>query len=208
MKQLQKLRINFSKYTDANLDLITAFILICMTGNPYFLNPVPPLAEIQAALVKYRAALESAKTRASLSVAEKNEARQELEGLLKDLGLFIMSAAKGNLAVLVSSGYPLTKVPEPRIITNPGYVFLQKGISSGLLEASVKPEKPAASYLYQICSTDPESGTEPVWISYVATSGKYVFTNLQPGKKYWVRIAAVGARGQVAYSGIFSEFVL
>jgi hypothetical protein len=208
MNYAPKLRTSFKKFKDADLDLVAAFIIISMKDNPNFLDPVPPIIQIEAALDIYRKALEAAKSRASLSVVNKNKARQVLESLLSDLALYIMSVAKGELAVLASTGFPLTKAPTPRSISDPGPVSLNKGKTSGLMDASVKPEKPAPGYLFQISSTDPAGEGETVWNSFGSTANKFTFIGLTAGSKYWVRVAAVGARGQQFFSSVISQFAL
>jgi hypothetical protein len=204
----QKLKTGFSRFTDTVFDLLTAYILICMTGNANFPTPIPILAEIEAALANFRTALEGAKTRASLAIAQKNAARRELEFLLKSLGLYLMSVANGDAVALASTGYPMTKVPGPRTISNPGFVTLDKGDSSGEMVASVKPDQPSPGYIFQISSTDPTAEGETVWNSSGSTVNKYKFTGVVPGKKYWVRVIAVGSRGQMVYSPISAEFAI
>jgi len=208
MKTNPRLKISFDKESDSNLNFIAAYILICMTDNVYFTTPVPSLAEVSAALEAYRAALEDAKSRNPTSIAIKNEKRGLLLGLLKNLGLYIMSVANGSQVILSSCGYPLAKVPGPRTICDPGLASLKKGDSSGKMEASVKPPKPCPGFLFQICNMDPESGAEPAWISFGSTVNKYVFTNLVPGTKYWVRAASIGARGQQIFGPVSSEFAI
>lgn len=196
MKQVQRLRISFAKYSDAKLDVVTAHILKCMKDNPDFPTPIPTLAELGVALENYRTALRNAQSRASLSVALKNEARRVLIDLLKELGLYIMSVSKGNLVVLSGCGYPLSKVPGPRTISPPGPVLLKIGDSSGKMEASVKPEKPSPTYLFQVTNVDPGGEAEPVWNSFGSTVNKFTFSGLQPRTQYWFRAASIGSRGQ------------
>lgn len=207
MSQLQKLRINFKKFTDSEFDLLAAYILICMTGNTFFPNPTPTLEQLSVSLGQFREALEGAKTRASLAIAQKNAARRELESILKSLGLYLMSVGGDEVLALASTGYPFTKVPGLRTISNPGYVLLEKGDSTGEMVASVKPDKPAPSYIFQVSSTDPEGEVPAIWNSFGSTVGRFKFTNLVPGGKYWVRVIAIGSRGQTAYSPVSSDFV-
>ena len=204
----QKLKTGFSRYTDTVVDLLTAYILICMTGNTYFPNPTPTLAQLAESLARFRSALEGAKTRASLAIAQKNAARQELESLLKALGLYIMSVASGDGLALASTGYPMTKVPGPRTISNPGFVSLGRGDSSGEMVASVKPEQPSPGYIFQISNADPAAEGETVWNSMGSTVNKCRFTGLVSGSKYWVRVIAIGARGQMVLGPVSSEFAV
>ena len=189
-------RFNFSRASDSRLAVIAAFIVTCMTGNTHFPSLAAIVTELAAAVTAYVQALEEAATKASESIARKNRCRKVLIGLLSNLGLSINAAANGNSQMLETTGFPMAKSPGPRTVGNPGMVYLKPGISSGMLEASVKPVRAAVSYLFQITTTDPESGEKVEWISFGSTVSKFVFTNLEPRKQYWVRVIAVGARGQ------------
>jgi hypothetical protein len=176
-----------------------------MTGNPACPNPVPTLEEVTEAVTLYSKSLTAAAGKDQVMVAEKNQRRQELEELLGKLGLYVMFAAMGDTAALTSSGFTLVKDREPRYIVNPGNVTLLNGVSSGQLESRVKTQSAARSYLHQITDSEPAENT--VWDIRTASTSKYVFSDLQPGKKYWIRVAVSGAGDQVAYSSIGSMYV-
>jgi hypothetical protein len=199
-----KVRFSFSRTLDSRLALIAPFIVTCMTNNAFFPNLAPIVTELAAAVTAYIASLEDAATKATESIAKKNRCRKVLIALLSNLGLSVNAAANGNSEMLDSSGFPMAKAPGPRTVGNPGMVYLKPGISSGMLEASVKPVRAAASYLFQISTTDPESGEKVEWISFGSTVSKFVFTNLEPRKQYWVRVIAVGARGQRVSGPVYS----
>lgn len=195
MKTVQTVKISFVKYRDPNLGVIAGHILSCMNGNPDFPDPIPVLADITTALEAYEKGLKNAESRAALDVRLKNEARRTLTLLLKELGLYIISVAKGDVVMMERSGFPLSKVPSPRTTSNPGPVTLKRGNSSGKMEAFIKPERPSHSYLFQITNSDPALG-EVSWDSYGSTVNKFVFTGLVRGSQYWVRVVAIGPRGQ------------
>ena len=203
MKSL-KLKLGLAKESDSNVSILAAFILTCLTNNLFF--PTLTLAELTAAVAAFAKALEDAKSRSTESVAKKNQCRLVLLQTLKSLGLTIMGIANGDSEMLNSAGYPIAKTPGPRTIGNPGTVFLKTGISSGMVEASVKPEKPAPSYLFMITDTNPESEERVEWISFGSTVGKFIFTDLVPRKQYWVKIIAVGPRGQRVAGPVFSTY--
>lgn len=175
-----------------------------VTNNPNFPNPDPPLVTVQAALTAYDNALIAAGGLDRTKVALKNEARAALEVLAARLGMYVMNVGLGNVAVLTSSGFTVIKETEPIYITNPGSVNIANGITSGELKVSVKTVKGAKSYVFQLSSEAPVENTE--WTSYTTSRSRYTFTNLQPGKQYWVRVAVIGAREQVAYSPVGSQF--
>src|SRR5260221_11065659 len=97
--------ISFVKYTDANLKAKGYYIFQSMTNNPVFANPIPALIDVQTALNDYSTALLDAGSLDRNAVAQKNQTRATLEGLLRQLGLYVMIAADGNAADLTSSGY-------------------------------------------------------------------------------------------------------
>lgn len=199
-----KLNINFSGLSDANLEQKAASIMQNMTTNPYFPSPIPTLADLQAALTAYSTALVTAADLGRVYVAEKNKARKVLELLLTQLGMYAMYIANGDIAILTSSGYTLSKTPEPQYITNPGVVTLTNGITSGELVCSVKPVKGGRSYLHQL--TEEPLTPESVWDSTASSRSSYTFQNLQAGKKYWIRVAVVGSGEQIAYSPNSSQY--
>ncbi len=202
---VNKIRTCFSKYTDSSIQIAAEFILECMTDNPDFTDPQPPLDEIREALVKYSADLIASTGHDRNLLAQKRARRKILEELLSQLGMFVMFKAKGNIVVLSGSGFPLAKLPEPVYLTNPGNVTLSHGITSGELVSVVKAVNGAKIYLYEILDHEP-TGTS-VWHSHRSTRSRFVFTGLKPGNKYWVRVAAIGIGKQIAYSTVASMFV-
>jgi hypothetical protein len=199
-----KISISFSFYSDVNLEAKASYIIASMKGNPSFTDPVPNIAELQAALKQFSADLLAAANLDRKKIANKNASRAVLEQLLTELGMYVMYVAKGNEATLTSSGFTLGKIPQPRYIDNPGNVTLSNGITSGQMVASVVAVKGNSGYVYEICAEQPTETN--VWTSFAASRSKFTFTNLLPGKKYWIRVAATGFRGQIAYSPVASQF--
>ena len=203
--KIQKINLGFSSYTDAEFEQKAQLILASMTGNPAFPSPVPPLTEVSAALTLFSADLVAAGTLDRTAVAKKNASRQALEKLLGQLGMFVMYVANGDAPILTSSGYTLSKQPEPVYITNPGNVTISNGISSGEMEAAVTTVKGGRNYNFQLAEAEPTAETD--WQSNSSSRSKFTFKNLQPGKRYWVRVVVTGSGEQVAYSNVASRFV-
>jgi hypothetical protein len=199
-----KLSLNFSSYSDANFETKALLVLNSMTGNANFPSPVPTLADLQTATDTYSTALVAAAGSGTNNVALKNAARSRLDGVLVQLGMYVMFIANGDEAILVSSGFSLAKIPQARYITNPGTVTLANGNSSGEMSCSVKAVKGATTYLHQITNAEPADAT--VWGSNTSTRSQFTFKGLEPGKKYWVRVAATGSGEQIAYSPVASMF--
>lgn len=201
----QKISNNLNKYSDAALLALALQIEQCITGNANFPTPNPSFIVLGGGVTVYKDALTVAADRSRKNVALKNAARKELQLLLIQLGSYITNVANGNPALLAESGFPLTKIREARVMGRAGNVTLTQGPSSGQLEASIDTVFAALRYLYQIVDVAPTEAT--VWSAEAVSNSKYTFTGLIPGKQYWVRVAAAGARGQLCYSPVATLFV-
>ena len=203
--RIQKISLSFTRYRDAEFQKKATFILNSMLNNIQFVDPVPTLAELQAAVTSYTDALNAASGMGRNDVAQKNKCREELEGLLSQLGMYVMFIANGDAAILTSSGFTLSKMPEPAYISNPGNVTLKNGVTSGELVSSVPKVFSARLYFHELSEAIPADDT--VWDRSQSSKSRFVFSSLIPGKQYWVRIAAVGTGEQIAYSTVATQFV-
>lgn len=198
-----KLSLSFSRFTDDSLETKAESILQSLTGNANFPSPVPPLTDLQTAITNYSTALVAAATKDRVKVAEKNQYRSQLEAVLNQLGMYVMYVANGNAVMLASSGYDMAKQPQSNNLEEPGVVTITNGITTGQLVASLKRVKGAYSYLYQI-TPDPLTATS-VWDSHAVIKASNTFINLSAGKKYWIRIGAVGSGSQLAFTPLTSQ---
>jgi len=201
--KFQKLNLSFSKYTDSNQLTLSQGISLSLTNNGFF--PGIDLAALQNAIPTYSNALNAATDRGRGNIALKNAARKELESVLQQLGLTVMSIANGDVSMLATTGFPMSKTPMPVYITNPGNVVLSNDITSGQLVSAVPTVQGARNYFHQI-TPDPITDTSN-WQSNTSSRSKYTFTDLEAGKKYWVRVAVTGSGSQLAYGPANSTFV-
>jgi hypothetical protein len=202
--RFQKINLSFSRYGDSDFLTKGTLILTSMTDNPNFPNPTPAIADVGTAVDNYSDALNAAAGLGRVNVAQKNKYREDLEAILKQLGLYVMSVANGDAAMLTSSGFTLSKMPEPKYITNPGNVTLSNGVTSGELADAVPAVAGARVYYHEI--TDAAPTEETVWTRNQSSRSRFVFTGLIPGRQYWVRVAAVGPGEQIAYSTVATQF--
>ncbi|MEO5941819.1 MAG: hypothetical protein ABIP30_10585 [Ferruginibacter sp.] len=117
--------------------------------------------------------------------------------------MYVMLVANGNAVMLASSGYDMQKTRQSNPLEEPGTITITNGITTGQLVASLKRVKGAYSYLYQI-TPDPLTATS-VWDSHAVIKASNTFNNLSAGKKYWIRVGAVGSGSQVAFTPLASQ---
>ncbi|MEJ8843445.1 fibronectin type III domain-containing protein [Lacibacter sp. H375] len=197
---------NFSKLSDGNLESKTHSIISSMTGNANFPTPVPALAVLQTAADAYTAALVKAGAGNRADVADKNAKRETLLNLLRSLCTYVNLTANGDAAMLLTSGFDISKDPQPSVITKPEIVRLENGVASGSLLVSVKAVKGAYSYLHEY-TTDATLAPDS-WVSTMSTSAKTTLSNLQPGTVYYCRVGAIGTNNQLLYSDAASRMVV
>ncbi len=201
-----KVLINFVRFNDASFEAKGHNIVEHMDGNANFPTPVPAITVVADSSDAYTSALIAASTGNRADIAVKNQARQDLEELLRLLASYINFTAAGDRSKLLTTGYDVSKEKAPVIITKPENITVTNGMNAGDLVVSVNAVKGAKSYVHEYANeTDFAAGN---WQSVTASQRKYVFSELEPGKKYYCRVAAVGARDQVVYSDPMARIVL
>lgn len=206
MKQVAKINLSFSQYTDSAFGEKAGAIYDGMNNSTIFTNPVPDMETLNTARLAYLAALEKASSRSKNDIAAKNAARLSLTNLLVELGNYVTLTAKGDLTKLVESRFNLRKNREPKPeLQQPKNLLLTNGINPGVLIMSVDAVKGARSYSFEY-TADP-AAPDSVWMKIAGTSRKCTVSNLESGKKIWARVAAVGVRNQFTYSVMLGRTV-
>jgi hypothetical protein len=198
--KLFRLRMDFSRLTDAALEAKVQAIVQAMNLNiALFADPNPTMANLSQATTAFVVALSKAATRDKGLVAIKDEKRLELEQMLSTLAAFVMNVAGNNESTLVLSGFDLVKQATAKPpIQAPENFALASGLNEGEIIATIKRVDGARSYQYEV-TPDPLT-PDSQWETTSSTLSKNAFANLEPGKKYWFRVAAVGPRKQVTYT--------
>jgi hypothetical protein len=196
---MKKINLGLSRYTDAALLVLAQAILAALTGNAFFPTPVPALSLLQTVINDYIAALSAAQEGGKTNVATKNARKQDLIELLIQLANYVMLTANGDEVMLTSSGFPLSKGKQPLPpMQQPEILKLENGINSGELHITIGRVAGAKMYVYEY-TLDPLADN-PDWQSSNSTLVKFIFNNLEAGKKYWFRVAAYGKNEQAVYS--------
>jgi hypothetical protein len=196
---MKKINLGFSRYSDAALLVLAQAILAALTGNAFFPTTVPALSLLQTVINDYIAALSAAQEGGRTNVATKNARKQDLVDLLIQLANYVTLTANGDEVMLTSSGFPLSKERQPLPpLGQPEILKLENGVNSGELHITIGKVPGAKAYVYEY-TLDPLADN-PDWQSSNSTLVKFIFNNLEAGKKYWFRVAAYGKNEQAVYS--------
>src|SRR6476620_1186603 len=190
----------FKALSDADLLLRSNSIVSSITGNAYFPTPTPTLASISSAITAFQTATEAAVGGGTQLISVRKAARQEVIDQLHLLSNYVLFTAAGNEVIATSSGISITKPSAARPpIEAPAGLEVKPGKNRGELEAKCGRVAGANSYLHEI--TPAPLTADSQWKSYPATAARYLHTGLVSGQEYVFRIAAIGPRDQLVYSG-------
>jgi hypothetical protein len=201
--RIQKVLIDFSRFTDAELDQQAQAIVVAMTGNPHFLTPAPPLADVSDAIEDYQIALSNAASGDHAAVELKDQKRAALEEVLRQLGLYVEVQSNGDAAIMLSSGFHISKDPSPVGPLPKPTGFEIKPQGKGEIKLVLDKIDGARIYQFEYKQT---AASE--WINEMSTKTKLMLTGLESGKQYDFRVLPIGTSDIREYSDEISSFVL
>jgi hypothetical protein len=175
--------------------------------EPWFSSPKdgPDWARLDEGYRAYDKARSEAVDGDKGKIALRKDARAALTKDLTRLAKYIDLKADGDVAMLESTGYALTRerqstgtLPLPA----PQNVRVEHGQLSGWLLVRTSAVRGARSYETHICSSNPN--VDENWRPGTFTSGcrRIVLKDLTPGTMYYVRVRAIGKNGPGAWSDL------
>ena len=196
-------RGGFSDIPDDELLVQANTVLQAMEDNPNFPAPTPDLAIVTAARDDFSAKLAIARKRSGPEeTSSKNDARRVLADLLKQLAFHVSTTAKGDLTVLLSSGYRTTAYPQKgRVPEQPFGALLVRGRQSGQLVFSVQKVPGKLYYEYRY-GPKGEGEAEPQWGDVLVTTSSVgnVIAPVKPTIQYYAQARACNGYGKSEWS--------
>jgi len=211
-----RISTDFNRLKDAELLLKANTIIAAMTDNPNFPEPwpvqVPSLSTLKDAVASFQTAVQDALTRDTTKILLRDKAWEYLIHQLLDLVPFVEMIAKGDVNILMSSGFDLCKERTHTGSTRtsleaPAGFTVKRSELEGELVAHVAKLQGAGSYELQLAEGDPT--VEDRWHQYaIFTNGsKMVVTGLTSGHRVSVRVRGINAAGPGAWSDTVTKIV-
>lgn len=195
---MKKINLSFKRYSDGALLILAQAIILALTGNTFF--PGLALANFQTKINDYSDALAAAAMGGRNNVVIKNARKADLIKAMVSLALDIMKICDGDIIMLTSSAFPLSKEKTPvGPLADPQIISLEDGAVSGSLAVTLAAAVKGANTFGYEYTQDPMTNSSQ-WDSDIDNSIKHTITDLEVGKKYWVRAVAYGSFGQETYS--------
>lgn len=204
MNNIRKIRPKdgFSSALDAEVVSRGTVVQTNMTGNSNFPNPPVDLALLKTAL-EYLVALMAASLDGSKKViAEKNEQRETVIGMLRMLGRYVEVTSKNDLAIFQTSGFEAasnTKVQAPPLSEN--FRKIERGANSGQVVVWLKAFSQAYSYEIRYAALS-HDGLPEAWAIQAAATVRPAISlkELMPGTVYAFQARWLGKAGHCDWS--------
>lgn len=137
-------------------------------------------------------------------IALMHQVEEELDNALRDLGLNVNRVAKGDEAIILSTGFHLAKQPAPS--EKPEFT-VETGTVPGSIKLKRKAVEGASSYVWQYyIGTDTPSENEWLFGSST-TQASYEMTGLPSVTKGWFRVAAVNPAGMQPFTDAIMKVI-
>lgn len=199
---MARIRLNLKSLTATQKVAKGRQIVTAMANNTSFPSPNPPLAEVTAALDELTQAfalVQAAKSELTTRVVTQDNAAAKVDQVLTQLAGYVESVAGKNETLISSAGMETKSSPSsPTLPSVPQALSANAGEHEGEINLFWKAVKGARSYTIE-ASQDPAGANSWTHLA-IATSASKVITSLISGKRYWFRVAAVGAVGQSGWS--------
>ncbi len=189
-----------NRYTAPDIVSLTKTIIAAMTAaKTTFATPVPALSVVETANAALEVAIADAADGSREMRATLRAKLAELVSLMRQLAAYVTSTANGDMAVLISSGFPPQKATRQPVgqLPQPSTPIVRQSNLSGKILVSTSPIYGASSYNWRVAlASEPNT--------YVQTAqtagGRATFDGLTPGELYNVEVNAVGAAGPSNWS--------
>jgi hypothetical protein len=201
-----KIVSSFARGTDSALNTKAQFIITSMTGNANFTTPVPTLAALGTARTAFELALNASLTKDQNKISIKNDKREQLIALLKQLVNYVELISVGDKSKLLSSGFDLAKDGSDAAPLGLFKNFtIANGNNSGQMISKAERVENAVSFLH--CFTPDPISPNSIWTEQASTTVNYTHTDLVPGLKYWFKMKAIGSKNQKNESEMIAKIV-
>ena len=200
-----KVSFGFARLSDMELDNFAQSVIDSMTGNATYPSPPITMANLQTSQNDFTNKIAVAQAGGPADTAAKDNSRQTLLGMLRQLAAYVQMSCNNDMALLLGSGFQAQSTNRASApLDQPQGLVLKNG-ASGQLVASVTPVKNTSMYEGR---SKPSDGD---WMPSVFTgdSQHITFDGLTPGKNYTAQVRALGgSTGQSDWSDPSSHMAM
>lgn len=198
---------NYDKKSQGVYLRILSSIIYGCSNNPHFPDFPIAISVLSSKKEEYEKQLDIAKKGIHVEITKAKNIKKELNKMIKCNGIYINNTAQGNVAMLQSTGYELSK---EKIYKQKKEIKTEHGDRPGSGKIIIRPVPDAVVYFIQI---HPDPFPDPefsfLWMPLEITTRSYqYYEGLEPLKLYWCRYCTVSTKCQSPWSEPFQFPVL
>ena len=184
----------FTRLKDASLYCCTGSVILGMTDNPKFPDPLIPMSTLASLQEAFLAACVASSMGGRGTTSAKNDRRNELLTALRSQAGFVEHVCRNDLAGLLSSGFTNASPNRAQSPLIAPAILKILNERSGQLTLRVKSVRNARNYQVQMRTGEGE------WqdVKIHSKARRIEVLNLTPGTVYQFRVRALG--GSIGYS--------
>ena len=198
--QKQHANINFHDVIQGDFSPLAKLIVTDMTANAAtYANPPVALTAVTLQINAWDAII--AKADYPGKAGDLKNARTALEASLKLNGIFVNGIAKGDLAMLGKSGYPISKLHTPvGDLLPPDSVTVTNGTAPATFDINIAVVANAWGYFFAFAPVS-NTGTDPnLWTIKWSAKHTNTFGGFITGTQYKFAACAVGSSNNVFWT--------
>ena len=163
-----------------------------ITGNTYFTTPDIPMATATTQVNTLETDFVAAKTGAHQAVAKMHQSEKIADATFRKLALYVDRIADGNDAIILSSGFHISKQPDTKRTKS---FEVNAGQNSGEIDLAHQSVAGAKAYIWQYSIGNLPTDDKQWLMGDATTKAKITLTGFESGTKIWFRVLAVTANG-------------
>jgi hypothetical protein len=201
---ITRVSLSFATLPDGELAAFALAIIDHMTGKDVFPTPPVSMAALRTGMEDFNLKIAAAKTGGPPDTALKNEARQVLLGMLRQLAGYVQIQSNNEVSTLLSSGFLAMSTNRAQTPLEPPVGLTVRNAGSGRLVASVNPVKNTSMYEGRI-----KGPTGDATSAFSGDSQHIVFEGLTAGTNYTIQVRALGGlTGHSEWSDLITHMSL
>ena len=196
-----KVSVDFSRhsYPDKSLNVKSSNIVENLTNNPNFPTLADKVAILKSKNDIFGEMLAKIEIGNKQMTAEKNNARVDLEDILRSIALNVQDISQGDDAKILSAGFDINRKATPvGVLDQVVNVQVNQSKISGSLDVTWDVLEHAKSYIVRYAKYP--ISVENLYQYATSTKHKLAIDNLEKANKYIIQVAGVGAAPERVWS--------
>ena len=196
-----KVCVDFSKhnYPDKTLNVKSTTITEDLTNNPNFPTLADKVALLKSKNELFGELLAKVENGNKQMTAEKNQARVDLEEILRSIALNVQDISQGDEVKILSTGFDINRKAAPvGVLGQVVNVQVNQSKISGSLDLSWDVLEHAKSYIVRYAKFP--FSDDSSYQYKTCTKHKLAIDNLEKATKYIIQVAGVGAAPERVWS--------